>query len=59
LEPEEFRSLLRIASGRAKKDVRIVDWLPQPVDHAERLAFPEGRYLKTAILEIESSLSFT
>lgn len=59
LEPEEFRSLLRIASGRAKKDVRIVDWLPQPVDHAERLAFPEGRYLKTAILEVESSLSFT
>lgn len=56
LQPEEFRSLLRIASGRAKKDVRIVDWLPQPVDHAERLAFPEGRYLKTAFLEVEADL---
>lgn len=52
LEPEAFRSLLRIAAGRAGQDVRVLDWLAQPVDHAERLAFPEGRYLKTAILEI-------
>ncbi|MCC7357385.1 class I SAM-dependent rRNA methyltransferase [Candidatus Uhrbacteria bacterium] len=56
LQPEDFRSLLRLASGRAKRDVRIVDWLPQPVDHAERLAYPEGRYLKTAILEVQSIL---
>lgn len=50
--PEDFRSLLRIAAGRAGKDVRVLDWITQPVDHAERLAFPEGRYLKTAILEV-------
>lgn len=52
LDPEGFRSLLRIAAGRAGKDVRVLDWISQPVDHAERLAFPEGRYLKTAILEV-------
>jgi 23S rRNA (cytosine1962-C5)-methyltransferase len=52
LEPDDFRSMLRIAAGRAKKDVRILDWITQPIDHAERLSFPEGRYLKTAILEV-------
>ncbi|MBI5655103.1 class I SAM-dependent rRNA methyltransferase [Candidatus Uhrbacteria bacterium] len=50
--PEDFRSLLRIAAGRAGKDVRVLDWITQPADHAERLAFPEGRYLKTAVLEV-------
>lgn len=50
--PDDFRSLLRIAAGRAGRDVRVLDWITQPVDHAERLAFPEGRYLKTAILEV-------
>jgi 23S rRNA (cytosine1962-C5)-methyltransferase len=52
LEPEAFRSLLRIAAGHANRDVRLLDWVTQPVDHAECLAFPEGRYLKTAILEV-------
>jgi 23S rRNA (cytosine1962-C5)-methyltransferase len=52
LSPEEFRSLLRIAAGRAGKEVRILETLGHPVDHAERLAFPEGRYLKTLILEV-------
>lgn len=51
VDPDEFRSLLRIAAGRARRNVRILDWITQPVDHAERLAFPEGRYLKTAVLE--------
>jgi hypothetical protein len=27
-------------------------WLGHAADHAERLAFPEGRYLKTAVLEV-------
>jgi 23S rRNA (cytosine1962-C5)-methyltransferase len=49
---EDFRSMLRLAAGRAGRDVRLLDFLGQPVDHAERLAFPEGRYLKTAILEV-------
>ena len=52
LEPEDFRTMLRISAGHARRDVRILEWITQPVDHAERLAFPEGRYLKTAILEV-------
>ena len=50
--PEDFRDMLHIAAGRAGKDVRLLDWITQPVDHAERLSFPEGRYLKTAILQV-------
>ncbi len=57
IEPEDFRTMLRIASGQAKRDVRLLDWITQPIDHAERLAFPEGRYLKTAILEVTDILS--
>lgn len=56
LTPEDFRSLLRIAAGRAKRDVRLLDWIGHPIDHAERLAFPEGRYLKTAVLEVTGIL---
>lgn len=56
LTPEDFRSLLRIAAGRAKRDIRLLDWITQPIDHAERLAFPEGRYLKTAFLEVTGLL---
>lgn len=52
VDPEAFRSMLRIAAGRAGRDVRVLEWVTQPVDHAERLAFPEGRYLKTAVLEV-------
>lgn len=57
VEPEEFRNALRLAAGRAGRTVRLLDWLSQPIDHAERLAFPEGRYLKTAILEVTDVLS--
>ena len=52
VDPDTFRSMLRIAAGHAKKDVRVLAWMGQPVDHAERLAFPEGRYLKTGVLEV-------
>lgn len=50
--PEDFRSMLKRAAGRAGRDVRILEILGHPFDHAERLAFPEGRYLKTFILEV-------
>ncbi|HVM90850.1 MAG TPA: class I SAM-dependent rRNA methyltransferase [Verrucomicrobiae bacterium] len=54
---EDFRSMLRLAAGKAGRDVRLLGFLGQPIDHAERLAFPEGRYLKTAILEVTHLLS--
>ncbi len=49
---EAFRDILRIAAGRAGKKVKILKWITQAADHAESLAFTEGRYLKTAILEV-------
>lgn len=50
--PEEFRTMLRISAGQAGKNVRVLAWINQPADHAECLAFPEGRYLKTAVLQV-------
>lgn len=57
VEPEDFRKNLRIAAGRAKRVVRVLDFLGHDADHAELLSFPEGRYLKTAILEVTEVLS--
>ena len=53
---DDFRSLLRLAAGRARQEVRVLAWITQPIDHAEALAFSEGRYLKTAILEVTARL---
>ena len=49
---EDFRNVLKIASGKAEKDVRVLDVITAPFDHTERLCFPEGRYLKTFVLEV-------
>jgi len=49
---EDFRNTLRIAAGHTGREARVLDFLGQPFDHTEKLSFPEGRYLKTAILEI-------
>ncbi len=49
---EAFRDILRIAAGRAHKQVKLLKWIAQPADHAESLGFSEGRYLKTAVLEV-------
>ena len=57
VSPEDFRGLLRIAAGHARKQVRVLQWITQPIDHAESLAFPEGRYLKTAVLEVTDDLA--
>ncbi len=51
---EDFRNTLKLAAGRSKREVRLLNFLGQPFDHAELLAFPEGRYLKSAILEVTS-----
>lgn len=50
--PDEFKSMLRIAAGRAGRDVRLIAELGHDIDHAERIAFPEGRYLKTLVVEV-------
>lgn len=48
---EDFRDILKIAAGRIPKDFRVLATLTQPFDHTERVCFPEGRYLKTFVLE--------
>lgn len=48
---EDFRSAVRIAAGKSGKNPRVIKTLGQPFDHTDLLAFPEGRYLKTLILE--------
>lgn len=54
ITPDDFRTMLRIASGRARRRVRVLEWIGHDVDHAELLTFSEGRYLKTAVLLIEA-----
>jgi 23S rRNA (cytosine1962-C5)-methyltransferase len=48
---EDFRDILRFSAGRSKKDMRVLSALTQPFDHTERVSFPEGRYLKTFVLQ--------
>jgi len=50
---EDFRSVLRIAAGRSRRDVQLLEWISQAPDHTEKLAFSEGRYLKTAVLRVK------
>jgi 23S rRNA (cytosine1962-C5)-methyltransferase len=50
---DEFRGMVRIAAGNAGRDARIVGEFSQPPDHTRRIAFPEGAYLKTLVLEVE------
>ena len=49
---EDFRNMLKISAGHTGRDARILDFFGQPFDHTEKLSFPEGRYLKTVILEV-------
>jgi 23S rRNA (cytosine1962-C5)-methyltransferase len=56
VSPEDFRSMLRIAAGRAGKQVRLIQWIGHDVDHAELLSFPEGRYLKTVIVQVTGTV---
>jgi len=49
---EDFLSILRIAAGHAGKQARILRILGQAADHTRNLAFPEGSYLKTVLLEV-------
>ena len=51
---EDFLSLVRHGAGRAGRTAAIVEELSQPADHTLNLAFPEGRYLKSLLLEITS-----
>lgn len=49
---DRFSSILRIAAGQSKKEVKILRFMTQPADHTLKIAFPEGLYLKTFVLQV-------
>jgi 23S rRNA (cytosine1962-C5)-methyltransferase len=48
----DFENLVRRAVASAGKQARILHRLGQATCHTERLAFPEGQYLKTLLIKI-------
>jgi 23S rRNA (cytosine1962-C5)-methyltransferase len=50
---ENFRKSVFAASANAKRSVRILHQLTQPVDHPVNIYHPEGEYLKGLVLYVE------
>ena len=50
---ENFRKSVFAAAANAKRKVRIMHQLTQPVDHAVSIFHPEGEYLKGLVLFVE------
>ncbi len=50
---ENFRKSVFAAAANAKRNVRIMHQLTQPVDHAVSIFHPEGEYLKGLVLFVE------
>ncbi len=46
----EFSSILKVAAGQAGKDASVIAEFSQAPDHTRKVSFPEGNYLKTAVL---------
>jgi len=49
---DDFKNTLRLAAGHTGRDAKILATFGQAFDHTEKLSFPEGKYLKTVILEV-------
>ncbi len=50
---ENFRKSVFAAAANARRNVRILHQLSQPVDHAVNIYHPEGEYLKGLVLYVE------
>jgi 23S rRNA (cytosine1962-C5)-methyltransferase len=48
-----FRKMVFAAAAAAKREVRIVAQLTQPLDHPVNIYHPEGEYLKGLVLHVE------
>lgn len=55
---EMFKKTLFQAALRTKDDLVIVEQRTQPVDHPNKLYFPEGEYLKFFVLQKRNSASY-
>ena len=49
-----FEHTVRSAAIEAQRDIKIVQYLHQPWDHAVSIFYPEGQYLKGLLLHIQS-----
>lgn len=52
LSPELFQKIVSEAACDAGRDVQLIRRLEQAPDHAERLSFPEGAYLKGLLCRV-------
>ena len=52
LGSEDFRTMLREAAGKARRQVRLIELRLQAKDHPVLLSMPETEYLKFAMLEV-------
>ncbi len=52
ISSEDFKSALKLAVGQARREAIVLDFFGQPFDHTQTLAYPEGAYLKTFVLEV-------
>ena len=50
---DQFRNAVFTAAAQAKRNVRILHQLHQPVDHPINIYHPEGEYLKGLVLYVE------
>lgn len=50
---ENFRNAVFTAAAQAKRNVRVLHQLHQPVDHPINIYHPEGEYLKGLVLYVE------
>jgi len=46
----DFSNILRISTGQAGKEAAVIAEFSQAPDHTRKISFPEGNYLKTAVL---------
>lgn len=53
LDSERFEAVLKDAARRAGRRLHIVLWGGQAPCHPVPLSFPQGRYLKTVLVEVE------
>lgn len=53
VSPTLFTDTLRAAAIESGRQVRLVEKLVQPADHPVNLYFPEGEYLKGAVMEVD------
>jgi 23S rRNA (cytosine1962-C5)-methyltransferase len=53
VSPELFQKIVADAALDTGREVAVIEWLGQPVDHPVALGFPEGRYLKGLVCRVD------